>query len=201
MLYLLPISKILQTLVLFGILFGASIFALFGADAILSIDSISYFVTASSLIVVIGMITLAVAWRFTPRLQESHFPYLGGEWIGKLKFETEKGPREKSVNLEIRHNLFEIDIILETDESISRTLAAHAEKRKGFARFRLIHVYENERKEGVADAGVSHRGTTIFRISSISDETIDAEYYTEKHTSGTICMSRRKTNSPWMPWR
>lgn len=201
MLDLLPITKIVQLLVLAGLVLGGFSMAMAGPEATLSFNALSNFISASSLIVIVGVVVSALAWRFLPLVQEAHFPYLGGSWEGQLIYMSPSGEKNKPVSLEIRHNLFEIDILLETDESISKTLTASAEKRKGFARFRLFHVYESERKEGVADAGVSHRGTTIFAIPSITTEVIEAEYYTEKQRTGKITMSRVRENSQWFFWR
>ena len=103
-----------------------------------------------------------VAWRWLPGLQRIIFPYLGGEWHGQLEYEGPNGKGSRSVSLSVRHTFLQVVLVLDSDQSTSRTLVVHAERDSGIKRDRLYYVFLNERKEGVLGAGARYRGLAVF---------------------------------------
>ena len=79
------------------------------------------------------------------------FPYLGGQWTGSIEFQGSHGCGTRDVSLRIDHTLFTIKLILESEESTSRTLSVCAYRDSGISRDRLYYVFQNERKEGISN--------------------------------------------------
>lgn len=141
------------------------------------------------------------AWRWIPILQHFTFPYLGGKWLGELQFSGPKGSGTRPVSLEVSHTLFGIKLVLDSEESTSRTLAVHAERDVGVKRDRLYYVYLNERKEGVAGAGDRYRGLAVMRIESTRRPKLHGDYFTERSHNGTFQLTRDKIHPWWMIWQ
>jgi len=197
MLHLLPIRLILCAFVLVA---AASVALTFtGHSATLA--SLSTLVRWSGSLVTIGTIVLFAAWRWIAPLQQSVFPYLGGTWSGVIEFDDKGKSQSRDVQLEIKHLLTRISMILDSNESNSRTLVVHAEKDRDFARYRLYYVYLNERKEGVAGGGERYRGLAILRIEQTSPLQMVGDYFTETDRKGALKLTRVTANQWWKLWR
>lgn len=142
------------------------------------------------------------AWRWIPPIQRMIFPYLGGLWEGEVRFLDKAGqPDRRSVTLEANHTLFGARLLLESDETESKTLAVHAEKDPDFDRFRLYYVYLNKRKEGVAGAGDTYRGTAIVRCELGKPLSMEGDYFTDTHRRGTLHLRRISKTAFWQLWK
>ncbi len=148
---------------------------------------------------ILPAIALAM-WRWIPGLQKCTFPYLGGEWTGRLVFEGSRGKGSRDIQLKISHSLFHLTLILETAESASRTLVAHAEYDKGLDVNRIYYVYLTERKEGVPGAGAQYKGLATLRIGK-AEAALYGDYFTEQQTMGKLHAWRARPYPAWQFWK
>jgi hypothetical protein len=201
MLHLLPIRLVLR---IFAALVGLSVLAASYAGLVGAGDIVHDLTILSrwSATLAIGAIVLLYGlWRWVPPVQDAIFPYLGGRWSGAVRFDTEHGPDERAVQLEIKHTLFTLRLLLDSNESTSSTLVVQAERNPDFQRFRLYYVYLNERKEGVAGAGDRYRGLAILRVDRVHPPQLHGDYFTETHRRGTLHLQLSAANPWWKLWR
>ncbi len=201
MLHLLPVRYLLVGIIaLVALAVLSAVYAGFVATGS-AIDDIWIIIRAS----MIGATVLAtiplVAWRWIPSLQRITFPYLGGVWAGELKYRGPNGEGDRKVELTIYHSLARLVLILESAESTSRTLVAHAERAAEENCDRMYYVFRNERKEGVPGARVQYRGLAILRVQSDRRLTLDGDYFTERLSSGQLHLRRRRSHPWWAPWK
>ncbi|MBB5535173.1 hypothetical protein [Rhizobium giardinii] len=150
--------------------------------------------------VVIGLIVMA--WRWSSRVQRAIFPYLGGKWVGKVHFSGAGGEEEhRDVTLHIRHTPFSIKLILESQESISWTLAVQASRSADIDDYKLYYVYSNHRREGGIKRNFGYRGVAILRVSMGSKLELIGDYFTETHRRGRLKFEEVKSNPWWMLWQ
>jgi hypothetical protein len=124
------------------------------------------------------------------------FPSLGGQWEGFVEFPG-IGER-RSVTLTIKHALFELRILLESEESSSSTLVAHAERDPDFDRFRLYYVYRNEPKIGTVRLREAYWGVAIVSVdASLRPITLVGEYLTDSHRKGVLRAQLKAPNPRW----
>jgi SMODS-associating 2TM, beta-strand rich effector domain len=201
MLHLLPIRLLLTgSVALFGVAVLAAGYAgLIGTGDTLS--DVTRIIRWSSTAALMLMFVPYAAWRWVPRFQRLTFPYLGGEWVGELKFSGSNGTGVRKVTLNIRHSLLRVVLILDSVESTSRTLAVHAERDVGINRDRLYYIYLNERKEGVVGAGERYRGLAVLRVEMDDKARLYGDYFTEKNGNGTISLTLRQPNQWWAIWK
>lgn len=141
-------------------------------------------------------------WRWIPGVQQLIFPYLGGEWSGKLYYESDGQECSKIVGLDILHNLFRIKLVLESDESRSETLVVHCERDLDFnKKNRIYYVFENKRKEGKRHDGSTYKGLATMIIEKSESMKLCGDYFTEHNRCGRLELERKKHNSWWMLWR
>jgi hypothetical protein len=201
MLHLLPF-KILLTLV---ILISALSVIVAGSVGWIGTENLTKDILTvtrwSSFAAVILPFVAYAAWRWAPIVQHLTFPYLGGEWTGKLQYDDNGTPKTHAVSLMINHTLFKMELILDSKESTSRTLVVHANRDSGINRDRLYYIYQNERKEGYPGAGQIHIGTAVIRIEFGSSPIMLGDYFTELHRSGHIELARTTTHPYWKIWR
>jgi hypothetical protein len=100
-----------------------------------SIDDMAVVTRWSSSLATSAILLLYVSWRWIPPVQLFIFPYLGGRWSGVLRFNAGHGPEHRDVRLEIKHTLFGIQCLLDSNESTSSTLVVHAERNPDFQRY------------------------------------------------------------------
>lgn len=192
MLHLFPIRWIIRLLLAIGVIAG--LVASFGG----AFADVSFVQTAikTSRWIMIGELLIVflgyVGWRFIPRIQRLIFPYLGGKWIGVLRFDGHTGSEERTATLEIRHTLVSLRLLLETEESESETLAVYPERDPDFERYRLYYVYLNQRKVGVAGSGERYRGVAVIRVQTKPELALLGDYFTEQKGSGQISLRRQE---------
>ena len=201
MLHLLPIRIILQVasaIVALSILAAVYLGWFAGADSMQGPAAVMRWSSAIALLII--MVVFAF-WRWVPFAQRLIFPYLGGHWRGVVKFAGDMGEEQRSVTLEVKHTLLGLRLLLDSDESVSWTLAVHAERHVDFERFRLYYVYLNERKEGRSGAGDRYRGVAIMRVETGRPARLLGDYFTETHRRGTIELSSYRPHPWWKLWR
>ena len=147
MLYLVPIRYALMAIFL---LVAATVLLAVYAGVIGTGDALAdtkwairWMTTAALVLTIVPQLL----WRWIPFVQTFVFPYLGGHWQGTIEFERTNGQGTRDVSMTINHSLMGITLILDSEESTSRTLTAQADRDTGINRDRLYYVYLNERKE------------------------------------------------------
>lgn len=204
MLHLLPIRLILTV---FIIILG---FSLFGAAEIGSLplndfsEAAKYIFRYSSKISLVFVIVLWLLWRWVPFIQRFIFPYLGGQWKGIVTYTVSGEKLTADVTLEIKHTLLGLKLILDSNESRSRTLVVHAQKDPDFAQYDLYYVYRNERKPGfpVTNGIKIYRGVSIMQVdTSTSTLKLTGDYFTDAQKSGTLSVTYTSPNPFWKVWR
>ena len=156
---------------------------------------------ASSFAATAAIILLFAGWRWESPIQKFICPYLGGRWSGSIRFADENGEHSRDVNLEIKHTLFGLRLLLDSKESTSSTLVVHAERDPHFERYRLYYVYLNERKEGVPNPRQRYRGLAILRVEQGKKRKLIGDYFTEFHKRGTLHLSQDSKHPWWKLWR
>ena len=167
-------------------------------DAIGDVLSVVRF---SSVAAVVLLATSYAAWRWLAPFQRVTFPYLGGTWEGELQFEGANGAGSRKIRLDVAHTLLSIKLVLESDESTSRTVVVHAERDAGIDKNRLFYVYHNERKEGVPGAGDRYRGLAVMAVDTKGRHSLQGQYFTERSSHGTLKLTRKLAHPWWAVWK
>jgi SMODS-associating 2TM, beta-strand rich effector domain len=201
MLHLLPIRFVLQALATATavIIFAAFYYGWIGPAN--GEHSAFLMIRWSSGIVVVCVAVLHLLWRWLPPVGRWIFPYLGGSWSGTIQFQNDNGQGMRDVVLEIKHTLFALKLLLESNESISWTLAVHAERSPDFERYRMYYVYLNERKEGTLGGGERYRGLAVLRFVPGTNPELRGDYFTDTHRRGTLQLRLEKPTPWWRLWR
>lgn len=142
-----------------------------------------------------------LAWRWVPQVQAAIFPYLGGVWEGSLTYDGINGQGEREIALTINQTPFHVSLILDSEESVSRTLSAQANRDAGANRDRVYYVFQNERKEGVKNPGVKYRGLAVLGVQAGKQLTLAADYFTESKSTGQLHLVRYKPHPWWSLWK
>jgi hypothetical protein len=150
-------------------------------------------------LVVIG--TSYAAWRWIPASQRLIFPYLGGRWSGFIEYQEKKASHRVDVKMEIKHTLFGLRMLLDSEQSSSRTLVVHAERDPDFERYRLYYVYLNERRDGFANAGARYRGLAVMAVTPGARPELHGNYFTDTDRRGTLHLTVDALHPWWKLWR
>jgi hypothetical protein len=201
MLHLLPMRRLLAVIV--GLVALTVLAAVYGGVVGRgnALDDVRWIIQTASISAVLLTLLPYAVWRWVPRLQRVTFPYLGGDWSGKLEFHGPGGAGTREVTLTIRHSLLKVVLILDSAESTSRTLVVHAERDRGLNRDRLYYVYLNERKEGLPGAGDRYRGLAVLRVEISHHAILHGDYFTERQSAGKLQLQRRRPNPWWVLWK
>ena len=153
-----------------------------------------------SLLVISIPIILCAFWRWYSKFRTFIFPYLGGQWTGSIEFQGSHGCGTRNVSLRINHTLFTIKLLLESEESTSRTLSVCANRDPGINRNLLYYVFQNERKEGIPNEKTNYRGLAVLRLDAENSRLL-GDYFTEQKGSGQLIFERQKEHAWWYPLR
>jgi hypothetical protein len=197
MLHLLPVKRWLTVVItLVGLLVLAGVYAGYigTGDAI---GDAKWIIRGAAPAAVACIIVPYALWRWLPLAQRFTFPYLGGDWKGKLEYTGPNGTGTRDVTLRIRHSLFGLILVLDSAESTSRTLVVQADRDLGIQANRLYYIYRNERKEGVIGAGETYRGYAVLTVEELQKPCLRGTYVTERSGTGTLFFRRRRPN-PWI---
>jgi hypothetical protein len=202
MLHLLPIRWLLRgSITIFAVAVLSAVYAgQIGGGAFAHDASVVF---GWSSIGAVGVIAfLFAAWRWIPPVQRFIFPYLGGRWSGFIRYQDEEGTHRLEVTMEIKHTLFGVQMLLDSKQSESWTLAVHAERNPDFERYRLYYVYLNERKAGFANAGQRYRGLAIMNVATGGAQLqLQGNYFTETDRRGTLHLTAVALHPRWKLWR
>ncbi|WP_170332310.1 hypothetical protein [Ruegeria arenilitoris] len=146
-------------------------------------------------------LVLYLAWRWVPQVQSSIFPYLGGVWEGTLSYDGKNGQGERPITLTINQSPFYVSLILDSEESVSKTLSAQADRDANVNRDRIYYVFENERKEGAKNPGVKYRGLAILGVTAGKQLTLAADYFTETKSTGQLHLRNHSPHPWWSLWK
>lgn len=153
----------------------------------------------------LGGTTLPIAfyllWRWVPPVQRAIFPYLGGVWKGELSYDGANGQGRRDITLTVNQSPFQLSLILDSKESVSRTLSVQADRDHGTSRDRLYYVFQNERKEGVPNPGTKYRGLAVLGVDGQVKLTLAGDYFTENRSTGQLHLRSRKPHPWWTLWK
>ena len=151
-----------------------------------------------NLLALVIPIIFNVLWRWYSKFGTIIFPYLGGQWTGSIVFQGSNGCGTREVKLRIYHTLFKIKLILESNESTSRTLSVSAYRDPEICRDRLYYVFQNERKEGTTSKEGHYRGWAVLRFETENSRLL-GDYFTEQNSRGLLNLKRNKEHAWWYP--
>lgn len=202
MLHLLPIRLAITAFMAIAIAAYALGFAFGWISAVEAIDIVGLAWRSSVILALFALGTCLVIWRFVPHVQKLVFPYLGGEWTGQLTYVDQNTglSHAKPVRARFNHNLFYLKILLESDESDSKTLVVHADPDRDFNAHKLYYVFFNERKEGASNPRSSYRGTAILQLEKDNCEHLSGSYFTENGGRGNLALKRATRNPRLKFW-
>jgi hypothetical protein len=192
MLHLIPLRPFL---IVFAIVIILAVF-LAGYGPLLTMGDMAGLVRLASSLALLFLLAASLAWRWVPAIQTLVFPYLGGSWDGQLSYEGTHGSGQVDVKLDVTHNLFYLRLILDSEQSTSKTLVVHADHSLELKRDRLYYVFLNERKEGLPGRRDQYRGLATLRVDAANNLRLIGEYFTERQGHGTLTLSRTRPH-PW----
>jgi hypothetical protein len=200
MLHLLPFR------VLSVVLVGGSValillmfhFGIYGRNIV---DDFVSLMKAASIVGTVGPIAFYLAWRWIPWVQKGIFPYLGGVWKGHLSYDGKNGKGKRDITLTVNQSPFQVRLILDSKESVSRTLSVQADRDGGTDRNRLYYVFLNERKEGVTNPGQKYRGLAVLGVVDEANNILAGDYFTEAKSLGQLHLSNRQPHPWWSLWK
>lgn len=117
------------------------------------------------------------------------FPSLAGEWQGTISYNWNNTDNSKDINLTIRQTFLRIQIIIETDESKSRSICGSFDIEKMRGRQHLIYSYLNEPNATVRDRSQIHYGTAMFEFNDTGD-TLNGTYWTDRKSVGDMNLKK-----------
>lgn len=138
------------------------------------LDSITYASTFTSIVVVLYV---TVLWRINPF---EKIPKLKKEYIGTLISTYDNEQRD--IKILVKQNLFENKIILESNESSSKSITANFYDEYGTQM--LSFGYINNPKAMYKDRSPIHYGMCILGIKDIDH--LEGQYFTDRCTRGDI---------------
>lgn len=119
------------------------------------------------------------------------FPSLAGNWKGTINYKWNNVDNNKDINLTIRQTFLRIQIIVETDESISRSICGSFDIERMRGRQYLIYSYLNEPKAMVRDRSQIHYGTAMLEFNDRGDS-LKGSYWTDRKSVGDIILTKVK---------
>ena len=120
MLHLLPVRTMLRvSLFIFGLAVLSAAYEGWIGHEVFK-DAVTVFGWSSTAVIVANSFVY-LAWRWLPAVQNSIFPYLGGRWSGHIEYRDGQDQRRLNVSMEVKHTLFGMQMLLESEQSSSRT--------------------------------------------------------------------------------
>jgi hypothetical protein len=129
-------------------------------------------------------------WRMEPLRKALGAYDLNGKYTGQLSSSFDKHATKYSATLSVTQTWSEINIVLTTSESTSRSLTASLLTEMGW----LGYEYLNEPRPGTSDTMHCHRGSARFSLEAAPD-TLEGEYYSgrDRQNCGLLHFKREKT--------
>lgn len=133
---------------------------------------------------IIVIIYCKVLWKYRIlNLPLSKTPNLNGIWNFIIKYSN----GEKTTNVEIKQDLFGIQVNLQSDETNSSSLVANILEERG--KMYLIYTYITDPKQKVRDKNPVQWGTAKIDITDLNN--ISGYYWTTQGTQGSIEMIKK----------
>lgn len=117
------------------------------------------------------------------------FPSLAGEWQGTINYNWNNTDNSKDINLTIRQTFLRIQIIIETDESMSRSICGSFDIERMRGRQHLIYSYLNEPKAMVRDRSQIHYGTAMLEFND-KGNSMTGTYWTDRKSVGDMNLKK-----------
>ena len=117
------------------------------------------------------------------------FPSLAGEWQGTINYNWNNADNSKDINLTIRQTFLRIQIIIETDESMSRSICGSFDIERMRGRQHLIYSYLNEPKAMVRDRSQIHYGTAMLEFND-KGNSMAGTYWTDRKSVGDMNLKK-----------
>lgn len=130
-------------------------------------------------------------WRYKLFKFIIPIPYLGGEWDGVLRYDCNGRSSEKAVKLTIRQSLFHILVIMETNESISRSCSASFNIDELRGENEIIYSYFNQPSSRNRDKSPIHYGATRLTIGE-NNTKLEGYYWTDRKTIGELTFHKKQ---------
>lgn len=143
-------------------------------------DAIAYTTTATSFI---ALVYISFLWKYNPF---EKIPKIYGEYKGILVSNYDN--IERNIDVIIHQNLFEIRILLNSNESSSKSITANIYTEYGTQM--LSFGYINNPKALKKDTSPIHYGMCILEIKN--KNTLEGQYFTDRHTLGDIKLQNIK---------
>lgn len=123
------------------------------------------------------------------------FPDLNGTWQGHIqtswKDDEGNSPGPIPAILSIRQSFRRMSCVMRTGEMESYSyLEGFCIDREAQVR-RLCYSYTSKPKASLRDRSTPHDGTILFNIIGTPVQKLEGEYWTQRHTSGTITLTFR----------
>jgi hypothetical protein len=130
-------------------------------------------------------------WRWFRKIGIVKVPDIQGQWEvdGYTSFEQMKSFKAKVI---IRQTWTHISVYLETEQSISRSLAASLSSNQPEGAV-LIYHYRNEPKSNAVKTMHAHIGTALLRLKN--DECMEGEYYSGRDRQNYGGLTLRRTGN------
>ena len=117
------------------------------------------------------------------------FPSLAGKWQGTINYSWNDKENNKDIHLTIHQTFLWIQIIIETDESKSRSICGSFDIEKMRGRQHLIYSYRNEPNATVRDRSQIHYGTAMLEFND-SGDTLNGTYWTDRKSVGDMSLKK-----------
>ncbi len=117
------------------------------------------------------------------------FPSLAGKWQGTINYSWNDKENNKDIHLTIHQTFLRIQIIIETDESKSRSICGSFDIEKMRGRQHLIYSYLNEPNATVRDRSQIHYGTAMLEFND-SGDTLNGTYWTDRKSVGDMSLKK-----------
>lgn len=115
------------------------------------------------------------------------FPSLAGKWKGTITYNWNNEENTKEIQLTICQTFLRIQIIIETDESKSRSICGSFDIERMQGRQHLIYSYLNVPKAAVRNRSQIHYGTAMLEFNDKGDK-LEGTYWTDRNTAGDIVL-------------
>ena len=150
-------------------------------------NKLTHVSTTISINIPIWLIFIKWAWKwkiFYPWLVQ--IPNLSGTWNGNIESNWDNKPKSIPITINISQSFLHTLVILKTNESTSRTIAAafNIDKARGYQQ--LIYSYSNEVKTNIREKSSNHYGSAILNFTGFLVKEMDGEYWTTRKTAGQI---------------
>jgi len=181
------------------LLIWAIVLGLSGLELKIDSQSVRKLPSAISVYLVFHVLFKRWGWKvpwFHPALVP--YPNLQGTWTGTVEstYEDPSTGRPRPaipVLLVIRQSFDTISCEMHTEESSSASNAAQISSEEGTGILRLSYTYTSRPVPTVRDRSEMHDGAAILRIILAPSRELYGEYWTSRHTTGTVRLAFQST--------